>query len=148
MGEGVRFPIEAGHLLMFRRALGYPDSETSSEVPPTFPVASAQFDPEYRLRPRPGVPWFGSGGNPTGTPSGDGGGSSSLHAEQRFEYHRPIKEGETLVVTSEPGEAWEREGRAGTLRFSERITQYRDTDGNDVVTGRSVGVQVIPRGSA
>ena len=35
-------------------------------APPTFPQAMAQFDPEYRLRPKPGQPWFGSGKTATG----------------------------------------------------------------------------------
>ena len=150
MADNVQFPIEAGHVMLFRRAVGYPDADTSSAVPPTFVIASAQFDPDYPLRPKPGEPWSGSGKNPTGaTPSDDsdddGSLARTLHAEQHFEYHRPIRIGETLTVTSEPGKTWEREGRAGLLKFSERLTHYRDAEGNDVVTGRSVGVQVHPK---
>jgi hypothetical protein len=144
MADDVQFPIEAGHVMLFRRAVGYPDADTSSAVPPTFAVASAQFDPGYPLRPQPGEQWFGSGKNPTSAARGDDddAGPPTLHAEQHFEYHRPVRIGETLTVTSEPGKTWEREGRAGLLKFSERFTHYRDADGNDVVTGRSVGVQV------
>ena len=55
-----RFPIEAGQVLVFRRALGHEDAErgadTSSDalVPATFVQASAHFDSDYILRPRPG----------------------------------------------------------------------------------------------
>jgi N-terminal half of MaoC dehydratase len=145
MADNVQFPIEAGHVMLFRRAVGYPDADASTAVPPTFAIASAQFDPDYPLRPTPGEPWFGSGKNPTSAaPSGGSGdGPPALHAEQHFTYHRPIRIGETLTVSSEPGESWEREGRAGLLKFSERFTHYRDADGNDVVTGRSVGVRVF-----
>src|SRR5215471_1689036 len=146
MADNVQFPIEAGHVMLFRRAVGYPDADTSTAVPPTFAIASAQFDPDYPLRPKPGQAWFGSGKNATSAaPSGGSGGPPTLHAEQHFEYHRPIRIGETLTVSSEPGKSWEREGRAGLLKFSERVTHYRDADGNDVVTGRSVGVQVHPK---
>ena len=72
----IRFPVEAGHVMMFARAVGdanpvYADesyakaSETGSVIaPPTFAQASAQFDPEYPLRPKIGKPWFGSGKAP------------------------------------------------------------------------------------
>ena len=63
-----RFPVEAGHVLAFARSLGADDPwaglpRTGDAAPPTFVIAAAQFDPEYPLRPRPGVPWHGSGGD-------------------------------------------------------------------------------------
>ena len=39
-----------------------------------------------------------------------------------------------------PGKQWERQGRSGKLVFSESITEYRDQQGELVVTARSVGV--------
>ena len=104
-----KFPVEAGHIMMFARSVGddnriYHDEEyaASTEVggvvaPPTFVQASAQFDPDYFLRPQPGLPWFGSGKEATGIKrdeksSGDGGtavgSGGGLHAEQHYEYHR------------------------------------------------------------
>jgi hypothetical protein len=154
-----RFPIEAGHIMLFARAIGddnpiYHDADhaKSTEVgsviaPPTFVQASAQFDPEYRLRPRIGQPWFGSGKEPTGVPptsggGGGGGGGGGLHAEQHYEYHRHIKPGDVLTVTVKPGETWEREGRrSGKLIFTETITEYRDQNGDLVITARGVGVR-------
>ena len=65
-----KFPIEAGHVLMFARSIGddnqiYSDedyaagSETGGIIaPPTFVQASAQFDPDYFLRPKIGQEWF------------------------------------------------------------------------------------------
>ena len=150
-----RFPIEAGHIMMFARAVGdanpiYHDAEyaESTEVgsiiaPPTFPQSSAQFDPEYHLRPTIGESWFGSGKNATGiTDPGDKDIRSGLHAEQHFEYHRHLKPGDVLTATVKPGESWEKQGRrGGKLLFSEAITEYRDQDGELVITARSVGVK-------
>ena len=158
-----QFPIEAGHVLMFARAIGDPnpiyadaDVAATSEVgaipaPPTFVTASAQFDPDYPLRPKPGQPWFGSGREATGAkptvPSGGksedgGGGGTSLHAEQHYEYHRNLKPGDILTATQKPGSTWEKEGRrSGKLVFSESITEYRDQHGELVVTARGVGVK-------
>ena len=158
-----RFPIEEGHILMFARAIGDPnpvytdrDAAAAAEVggiiaPPTFVQASAQFDPDYFLRPKAGEPWFGSGATPSGTArsheeSGSGGGGlrvgSGLHAEQRFEYHRVLRAGDVLSSQSHPGRTWERQGRrGGTLVFSEVVTEYRDQNGELVVTATSVGVR-------
>jgi hypothetical protein len=156
-----RFPVEAGHILMFARAVGdpnpvYSDAEyaAGTEVggivaPPTFAQASAQFDPDYVLRPKIGEPWFGSGReatgikrepSPGGAAGGGGGMGRGLHAEQHFEYHRHLRPGDVLSATTRPGDRWEREGRSGTLRFSETITEYRDQDGELVITARGVGV--------
>ena len=159
-----RFPVEAGHIMMFARSIGdpnpiYADEEyaAGTEVggivaPPTFAQASAQYDPDYILRPKIGAPWFGSGREATGSrrePSGgDGAGGSGgaamgsgLHAEQHFEYHRHIGPGDVLSATTRPGERWEKEGRSGKLMFSETVTEYRDQNGELVITATGVGVR-------
>lgn len=168
-----KFPVEASHIMMFARAIGdknpiyYDEDQAKSTepggiiAPPTFVQASAQFDPDYGLRPKIGEPWFGSGKNPTGLvspadsgsegksegKSGDSGGSGGgaglgLHAEQHFEYHRHLKPGDVLSATTKPGDSWEKQGRrGGKLMFSESITEYLDQDGELVITARSIGVQ-------
>lgn len=140
-----RFPVEAGHVLAFARALGVADPPgglpgPGDAAPPTFVIAGAQFDPEYPLRPRPGAPWHGSGGDAGLVTEGAGG----LHAEQHFIYHRPIRVGDVLVPASRPGEQWEKQGRSGRLRFREHITEFRDETGELVVTARSVSVLRAP----
>ena len=154
------FPVEAGHILMFARSVGddnriYSDADYakgteagSIVAPPTFAQTSAQFDPDYFLRPTDGQPWFGSGKNPTGITrepgagGGGGGGGGGLHAEQHFEYHRHLKPGDVLTATTAPGKTWERESaRAGKLMFSESVTEYRDQNGELVITARGVGVR-------
>ena len=72
---------------------------------------------------------------------GGGGGGGGLHAEQHYEYHRHPKPGDVLTATVKPGNKWEKQGkRSGKLLFSETITEYRDQNGELVVTARSVGV--------
>ena len=105
-------------------------------------MAALDFDPENRLRPKIGEPWIGSGKNPTGmTQPSEGGTARGLHAEQHFEYHRPLKVGDVLKAENKPGDTWEKEGRrGGKLKFSESITEYRDQNNELVVTARSIGV--------
>ena len=149
-----KFPIEAGHIMLFARAIGdknpiYYDEEQAKDTepgviiaPPTFVQSSAQFDSDYPLRPQIGEPWFGSGKNPTGvTDPGDSKLGAGLHAEQHYEYHRHPKPGDVLSAATQAGKSWEKQGRrAGKLIFSETITEYRDQNGELVVTARSVSV--------
>jgi hypothetical protein len=156
-----RFPVEGSHILMFARSIADPNPVYYDEdaakaaglagvpAPPTFVQASAQFDPEYFLRPKVGQPWFGSGKNATSLPpkeegsgGGGGGGGGGLHAEQHYEYHRPLIAGEVLTAEVKEGKTWTKEGRrGGTLQFSESIIEYRGKDGELVVTARGVGVR-------
>jgi acyl dehydratase len=163
------FPVEAGQILYFARALGdpnpiYADAEyaAGSEVggvlaPPTFTELHHQHMEEYPLRPKLDEPWFGSGREATGraprapaeggerrssSSSGGGGGGTGLHAEQHFEYHAPILAGDVLSWERRRGESWEREGRrGGTLRFREAITEFRNQRGELVVTARAITVR-------
>ena len=155
-----KFPVEASHIMMFARSIGddnqiYYDEDYAEGTepgriiaPPTFAQASAQFDPDYFLRPKIGQPWFGSGKEATGIKKekkeGESSGSAAggLHAEQHFEYHRHISPGDVLTATVKPGESWEKESkRAGKLKFTETITEYRDQNGELVITARGVGVR-------
>jgi acyl dehydratase len=155
--SNITFPVEATHIMMFARAIGdnnpvYHDPESARETeaegviaPPTFVQAVAQFDPE-QLRPRPGEVWLGSGRTTTGLtekPTAGGG----MHAEQEYTYHRPLRPGDVLTPEVKQGKVWEKESkrrRAGKLIFRERITEYRDADGDLVISARNVGVTIMP----
>lgn len=153
-----KFPIEAGHIMMFARSVGdaneiYYDEDYAKKTepgaviaPPTFVQASAQFDANYFLRPKIGEEWFGSAKGPTGITKkkeSDGGGSGGgLHAEQHYVYHKPLKAGDVLTSTTKPGKSWEKQGRrGGKLMFSESVTEYRDQNGDLIVTATGVGVR-------
>jgi acyl dehydratase len=153
-----KMPVEATHIMMFARSIAddnqiYHDEDYAKGTepgsiiaPPTFAQSSAQFEPDYALRPKIGAPWFGSGKEATGVTreSGGGGGGNGggLHAEQHFEYHRHLKPGDVLKAEVKPGKTWEKESkRAGKLMFSETVTEYRDQNGELVITARGVGVR-------
>ncbi len=154
-----KFPVEASHVMMFARSIGDPNDIYYDEdyakstaqggviAPPTFVQASAQFDPDYFLRPKIGEEWFGSAKGPTGitekkSGGGGGGGGGGLHAEQHYVYHRQLKVGDVLTAEVKPGKSWEKEGRrGGKLLFSETVTEYRDQNGELVITATGVGVR-------
>ena len=141
-----RFPVEETHILFFARAIGddnprYTDPEVPGGIvaPPTFTMAGSQFDQDNPLRPKPGEPWFGSGREPSGAKRES---SGALHAEQSFEYHKPLRPGMTLTTRQSDGATWEKAGRrGGQLRFRERIVDYLEAGtGDPVVTARMVQV--------
>lgn len=156
MADEHEFHVDRTGILLFASALGetnpiyYDEAHAKTTplggviAPPTFAISSAHWNPDYGLRgirkipaskPRPAVLAERSGGG--------GGGSLArvLHGEQRFEYHRPIRPGMKLTVTTKPGKTWTKEGkRGGSLRFSESVSEYRDEAGELVVTATSVGV--------
>lgn len=143
------FPIEAGHIMCFARAIGdsnpkfdYTDPRTdpvSMIAPPTFVQSSVQYDRSTDLRPIPGQPWRGSG--PTDGTAADPGQGPRLHAEQYFDYVRSIRVGDVLLPTAAAPRSWEKRNRHGRLLcFTETVTEYRDHDGELVVTARSVSV--------
>ena len=150
-----KFRVESSHIMMFARAIGDANPIFDCTItdpkdmvaPPTFAQASAQFDPDYFLRPKIGADgWFGSGKEPSGAKrsggGGGGGGGGGLHAEQHFEIHRPLRPGDVLSATHGQGKTWEKEGkRGGKLLFSENVTEYRDQNGELVITARGVGVR-------
>jgi hypothetical protein len=143
------WPIEAGHIHTFAAAIGdlapeYQVSAGATVAPPTFLACAAHFDPDYPLRPKIGQPWFGSGAAATGAPRSserDDGWGPILHAEQHYDLQRPIVAGDVLTATTRPGETWEKEGRAGQLRFSERITEFRDSSNEIVAVAKAVIVR-------
>lgn len=109
------FPVEHGHLLGFRRAIG--EELTGELAPPTFAAATDHFDPAFDRRPPHGRGWQ------AGLPP------SHLHVEHHFTYVRPVRVGDALVARKGPGRRWEKEGRSGRLRFVEERTELRDADG-------------------
>jgi hypothetical protein len=157
-----RFPVEGGHVLTFARAIGDTNAAYSDHrfdetgligvaVPPTFVQASAQFDTDYPLRPHPGKRWLtaqgsasdGANGCERGSAPEQNSGGTVLHAEQRYEFARPVRVGDVLSATARAGRSWEKARRnGGRLEFNETVTEYRDSDDQLVVTAIAVAVRV------
>ena len=154
------FPVDLSSIMLFASAIGetnhiYYDQAYAAQTPlgsviapPTFPIASAHWDPNHVFRGMRRIPEpaqspekvENKGGGAKRRPGG-GDLSRALHGEQRFDYHGPMRPGMKLAVSTRPGRSWEKEGRrGGTLRFSESITEYRDEQGELVVTATSVGI--------
>ena len=169
MSDGHRFPVDLTSIMLFASALGetnpiYYDEEQARQTPlegviapPTFSIASAHWNPDYPLRgirkfparapvaeqAKPEQKPAAEKAKPAEKSDGGGGGGLTrlLHGEQRFEYHKPLRPGMRLEVSSRPGRSWEKQGkRGGTMKFSETITELRDQDGELVVTQISVGI--------
>jgi len=170
MADDIDFPVDRSAILQFAGALGetnriYWDEAYAAATPlggviapPTFPAASAHWNPRHAFRgvrriPEAPARKHADASAPAGRGeregearrTGGGGGGNTLtrvlHGEQRFEYHRPLRPGMRLRVSTRPGKSWEKQGRrGGTLRFSETVTEYRDEAGALVCTGTSVGI--------
>jgi hypothetical protein len=160
--DGFTFPVDLTTIMLFASALGetnraYYDDEYAREndlggviPPPTFPIAGTHWDPNAGLRgvrqiPAPPPEKTSQRAKQEGGSEGEGGGNREvgrlLHGEQRFIYHKPLHPGMVLTVTRKAGKRWEKEGkRGGVMRFSENISEYRDEDGELVVTAIGVGI--------
>jgi acyl dehydratase len=96
----------------YARASGYP----TIVAPPTFP---ASFHSAADLRELLGV-----------------GIKSLLHAEQAFEYERPILAGDRIYVATKVSEILERLGPAGRMDVAVIEDEGRDEEGNLVFKAR------------
>jgi acyl dehydratase len=131
-------PIEGGHVVQFRRALGLPDA---GPPPPTYAMVADHFDPAFARRPVPGRPWLGSGARPSGLDADDPAHEGLFHVEHRFDQPRPLVVGETVAVHRPPPREWTKQGRrGGRLTFVETTTDLVAADGASVV--RSVWLDV------
>lgn len=153
MSDSYKFPVDLTSIMLFASSLGetnpiYYDEEYAKKTalggviaPPTFAMASSHWNPDYPLRGVRRIP--APPPKPKGGGGGEGGGLSRLlHGAQSFEYHKPVRPGMTLTVTSRPGKSWEKEGRrGGKLMFSEMVSEYRDENGDLVMT--ATGVRII-----
>jgi acyl dehydratase len=141
------FPVEASHILMFARSIGdtnpvYQDAEqaAASEVegiiaPPTFVQSSAQFDPGYGLRPRPGVPWFGSAKHASGLM---GTRPSAATAESTPAPAAPAASAKEGAATEQSGGgSASRGGGGGGLHAEQHYEYHRHLRPGDVLTSKS-----------
>ena len=163
MADGFDFHVDLTSIMLFASALGetnpiYYDEEHAAQTPlggviapPSFPAASAHWNPRNVFRGVRQIPPASADSRPaesaaesdpeSGAASGGGNLARVLHGEQRFRYHQQVRPGMRLRVSSHRGKSWSKEGRrGGTLHFSEAISEYRDEKGELVITATSVGI--------
>ena len=63
--------------------------------------------------------------------------ASLLHAEQEFEWFRPLVAGEKVTITGRVGDMWEKQGKSGTLDFVVLEQIARDAKGETVYVART-----------
>ncbi len=157
MADDFTFHVDLTSIMLFASAIGeenpiYYDEAYASETPlggviapPTFPTAAQHWNPNHSLRGVRRIPKPAQKPEKRERSGGEGGGGGGLarvlHGEQRFQWHKPMRPGMRLTVSSRPGKTWEKQGRrGGTMRFSESVQEYRDEDGELVCTATSVGI--------
>lgn len=134
------FPVEAGHIRLFARAIGDPNPMYSDPdyaarsalggiiAPPTFTEAGNHFDEDWPYRPR----WDSPEATPGESP--DAAQGTAMHAETHFVYHRPLRPGMVLSVGARLGREWKKWGaRSGELKFHETVAEFRAADGAPVL---------------
>jgi hypothetical protein len=135
--DPVRFTVEPGHVMTFARVVGARDlaevpPPPGTPVPATFAAVDVQFDPAHMRNMRPAG----------ALAAAEGAAGSVLHAEQHFEYLRPLRVGDVLTVGQAEGRTWEKPRRhGGRLKFREFIKEYRDSGDELVVRSRMVLVE-------
>jgi len=66
----------------------------------------------------------------------------AIHGEQEYEYERALEVGDVLTGETTLVDVYERDGgRGGTMTFAVLETEYRDQDGDLVLTERSTAIE-------
>lgn len=65
----------------------------------------------------------------------------TVHGEQEYEFERPALVGETLTGTTTLTDVSQREGSDGTMTFAVLTTEYRNDDGELLVTERKTAIE-------
>jgi acyl dehydratase len=164
-----KFPVEAGHIQVFARAIGdpnpiYADPDYAAKsalggiiAPPTFSEAGNHFDEDWPYRPRWEHLGLASAATSSSSDGSDATGGTAMHAETHFVYHRPARPGMILSVRARPGREWKKWGaRSGELHFHEIVSEFHDADGTPVLdcttvvlrTARKVTNTPLPKPAA
>jgi len=131
-GKSSTAEVVAEEVAAFARAIGdlnplYVDAAAAAKsrfgavrAPPTFPIrmGAAAGDPDLFL-------------------ALDLNFASLLHAEQEFEWLRPLVAGEKVTITGRVGDMWEKQGKSGTLDFVVLEQIARDAKGDTVYVART-----------
>lgn len=129
------FEIEAGKVEEFARALGddnpahrdeaAAETQGFEEIPAPLTFIRTAYFPRYRPDDVEAIRPFDLGFQP----------EYLVHGEQKYEFERPLRVGDTLTGEVELADVYQREGnRGGAMTFAAYRFEYRDTDGDVVLT--------------
>jgi acyl dehydratase len=136
------FEIEAGKVEEFARAIGddnpahgdeaAANTQGFEEIPAPLTFIRTAYFPRYRPDDIEEIRPFDLGFHP----------EYSVHGEQEYEFERPLYVGDVLTGEVELTNVYQREGsRGGTMTFAEYRFEYRDEDGNLVLTERQTVIE-------
>ncbi len=120
-GKPITATVEAGQLRRFVEAIDDPNPRWLEEAPPTFLVALAPAMLHLAEAEEYGKGWL-NGGN-------------------RFEYHAPVKVGDTVTATGHIAEVYEKSGSSGDLLFIVFETEYVNQRGERVARLRGTAIR-------
>ena len=95
------------------------------------------------------MPFWGEGLGGAGNLPMDklrGAGRMILHGEQEFEYHRPVRIGETLTGESRISDVYEKDTSSATMEFYVKETSWADEAGEPVVDERFTLIIRVKKG--
>jgi hypothetical protein len=129
--------IEQGPVRAFAAAVkDDPDRYVGPDAPtpPTWPFSMAY--------------WGSTGRGVKGLPLDKlrGPGRMILHGEQEFEFHRPPRVGETLTGAGRISDVYEKDTSSATMEFYVREMDWRDAEGQPVVTERFTMIVRVKKG--
>jgi acyl dehydratase len=136
------FEIEAGKVEEFARAIGdenpaHRDKTAAKkqgfeEIPAPLTFVRTAYFPRYRPDDIENIRPFDLGFRP----------EYSVHGEQEYKFERPLYVGDVLMGEVELADVYQREGsRGGTMTFAEYRFEYRDEDGELVLTERQTIIE-------
>ena len=113
----LHYEIEKGHVRRFAEAAGVPILEEDGSViaPPTFLRTC--------LLPPPPVDFAGVTGL-----------QRVLEGGSEWEFHHPVRSGDSIAVAAEVKDVREREGRLGTMLITSTLATYADQRGQVMAT--------------
>jgi hypothetical protein len=117
------YEVERGWVKRFAEAIDDPNPRWQEVAPPTFPCALVPAELLHRMA------------------TADCPLKRILNGGNELEYFRPIRIGDTILVTAKLGRLRKMEGKEGTTLFMVMEVTYTDQDGGVVARGRNTYIR-------
>jgi len=117
----VTMTVEAGHLRRWCEAIGDPNPRWREEAPPTFLAAMGAELPRVAEALEYGQGWLNGG--------------------DAFEYARPVRPGDQITARTRLVDAYEKQGKSGSMLFLVTETVFTDPKGATVASIRGTRIR-------